>query len=87
MLTRARALFSVPACTRLASKVRSGTPNDRKQDYFAGCGKVLGSIVWPEYTARGDANLVFDSPLGTNVGLKAAVCDGWDAIGYSNTIQ
>ena len=66
---------------------RSGTPNDRENDHFPGCRKVLSGVEWPGYTAKGDASLVLDRPISVETGLKRAVCDRWDSIGYSNTIQ
>lgn len=66
---------------------RSGTPNDRENDHFPGCSKVLSGVEWPGYTAKGDASLVLDRPISVETGLKREVCDRWDSIGYSNTIQ
>ena len=47
---------------------RTGDPNDPS------------ALAWPAYTQANDTNLVIDSTMSTNVGLKKDACDFWDSI-------
>jgi para-nitrobenzyl esterase len=39
-----------------------------------------GALTWPAYTEATDTNLVLDSTITTNTGLKKDACDFWDSI-------
>ena len=39
-----------------------------------------GALAWPAYAPGTDENLVIDSPVATNAGLKKDTCDFWDSI-------
>ena len=58
---------------------------DRVDGYwfrFATAGDPNGNqaVAWPAYTEANDTNLVIDSTIATNVGLKKDACDFWDSI-------
>jgi para-nitrobenzyl esterase len=39
---------------------------------------AAAALPWPAYTEANDTNIVFDSTITTNVGLKKDACDFWD---------
>jgi para-nitrobenzyl esterase len=39
-----------------------------------------GAVPWPAFTQASDANVVLDTTVSTNTGLKKAKCDFWDGI-------
>jgi para-nitrobenzyl esterase len=39
-----------------------------------------GATPWPAYAEASDTNLVFDSTITTNTGLKKDACDFWDSV-------
>ena len=42
---------------------------------------LQGGVEWPRYDNITDTNIVLDTPIVTESGLKRAACDFWDSVG------